>query len=269
MKKLLYIEFLKFRKNPVTLIGLGLFTLLFSQIILYVDDIFNGAPPPFPNAKVLLEFPTIWDYQGYIGNWLVSVILGFIMVNFITIEETNKTMRQSIINGLTRKEYWLGKIGIVISLSAFATLVYVVSVLIFGTIHTSDWDLDLILDSNYAPLKFFLMSLGYLTMASLFGFWVKRGLLSLFAYFAYIFVFEQIIRGIHLYYFKHRSVIFYPANIIEDLMPNPMFKAPDSFFAKDLGFKFLVSSTESTILTIVLVLLFTWITYRLLKTKDL
>jgi ABC-2 type transport system permease protein len=269
MLRLLKIEFYKFYKNPMTLIILGLFILLMTLTISYADDIFGKAPPPFPSPKVFVEFPTIWDYQGYVGNWLVSLLLGFMVINFISTEETHKTMRQSIINGLLRTEYWKGKFLVILLLSAFATLLYVIVCLAYGLANTPDVDMELILDTNWGPLRFFIMSVGYLSMAALFALWIKRGMLSMFVYLAYIMILEQIIRGIHLYYFKDRSVLFYPANIIEDLMPNPMFVSSDNFFNKDLGFHIVLEHYETIGLSLGLIAIFTWISYRLILKKDL
>jgi ABC-2 type transport system permease protein len=253
----------------MTIIILVLFTLLMTLGLSYADNIFGGAPPPFPSPKVFVEFPTVWDYQGYVGNWLVSLLLGFLMINFITTEEINKTMRQSIINGMLREEFWKSKMIVIGLLSTFATVLYIITVLAYGLANTSDIDIELLLDSNFAPIRFFLMCLGYLSMAALFGLWIKRGMLSMFVYLAYIMVIEQILRGIHLYYFKNRSVLFYPANIIEDLMPNPLFTAGDNFFNKDLGFHILLEHYEAVGISTLLIVVFGWASYRLILNKDL
>jgi ABC-2 type transport system permease protein len=269
MLRLLKIEYYKYYKNPMTLIILGLFVLLMTLTISYADNVFGQAPPPFPNPKVFVEFPTVWDYQGYVGNWLVSLLLGFMMINFITTDETNKIMRQSIINGLLRTEYWKAKFIMVILLSTFATLIYVLVCLAYGFANTPDWDLELVLDANWGPVRFFIMSMGYLSMAALFGYWIKRGMLSMFIYLAYIMILEQIVRGVHFYYFKNRSVLFYPANIIEDLMPNPMLVSGDNFLNNDIGFHIILEYYEAFGLSLCLIALFTWLCYRLILKKDL
>jgi ABC-2 type transport system permease protein len=268
MKRLLQIEFYKFYKNPLTLVILLLFSLLMPFLSLSAKEILKDAVPPFPSAKVFYEFPTVWDYQGYIGNWLVSLLLGFLMINFITTEEMNKTMRQSIINGLTRREYWMSKVMVVIMCSLYATILYTITCLVYGLTSTPDVDLELIVDSNWAPLKFFLMCMGYISMAALFALWIRRGFLSMFIYLAYIIVIEQIVRGIHLYFYEDRSVLFYPVNAIEDLMPNPLFTAGSKFLNKDLGFDIILLSHESVGISIGLTILFIWLCRKMILTKD-
>ena len=51
--------------------------------------------------------------------------------------------------------------------------------------------------------------------------WIRKGTLAILVYFSYIMFIEPVIRAIHLYYFNNRSTLFYPMNVVEDLMPNP------------------------------------------------
>ncbi|MFM2393722.1 MAG: hypothetical protein RLZZ546_1704 [Bacteroidota bacterium] len=268
MKKLIEIEFLKFRKNNVILVLTAIFVFVFPWSILLFKDIFKNATPPFPSTSAVYEFPTVWDYNGYAGSWFVCFCLGFVMLYVITSEVGNKTMRQSIINGLTKKEYFISKLLTLLNLSLVSTIVYALSTLALGLYHTSDVDFDLLFDTNYAPFKFFLMNVGYLSLALFFGFLVRRGTLALLTYFSYVLFLEMILRMIHLYYFKTRAIIFYPANVFEDLMPNPMFKGPDVFFAKEWGFKPLLSSNEAILVSILYIIIFVSSAWWLFKNKD-
>lgn len=262
------IEFLKFRKNNVILVLSAIFIFIFPWSILLVKDIFKNAPPPFPSIKAIYEFPTIWDYNGYAGSWFVCFCLGFVMLYVITSEVGNRTMRQTIINGLTKEEYFKSKLLTLLTISIVSTLIYYISTLLLGMYHTSDIDLELLFDANKAPLKFLLMNLGFLSLALFFGFLVRRGTLALLTYFSYVLFIEMILRMIHLYYFKTRAIIFYPANVFEDLMPNPMFKAPDVFLAKEWGFKPLLTSNEAIIFSMVYIAIFITGAWWLFKKRD-
>ncbi len=269
MIDLLKIEFYKFRKNSVVIVLTALFFLFMPTILLYVKDTFAHIPPPFPSSKDFYEFPNVWDYQGYAGNWMVSFLLGFLVIYSFTSEVANKTMRQCIINGWTRQEYWRSKVYTLVLFSAVATIVYAVSTIIIGLVHTEDVDLELILDNNFAIVRFFLMCLGYTSFALFIASWIRKGTLAVLLYFAYVMFIEQIFRGIHLYYFKNQSVLYYPINIIEDLMPNPIFKAPDNWLSKDIGFKVLIPYYEAAGLTTLMVALFLYLSYRFVVYKDL
>jgi ABC-2 type transport system permease protein len=269
MLEILKIEFYKFRKNSVIFVLSLLFVLITPFIILTAKDVFKSIPPPFPSSKLFYEFPTIWDYQGYVGNWMVSFLLGFMMIYFISSEVSNKTMRQCIINGWTRQQYWFSKFYLLLFMAVTATVIYALSTVIIGIINTEDIDFELIMDNNYATLRFFIMSVGYLSLAFFIALLVRKGILAILLYFSYVMFIEQIIRGVHLYYFKNKSVLYYPVNIIEDLMPNPIFRAPDNWLSKDVGFKILIPYFEAGLLTIGLSLFFLYMSYNIVIKKDL
>lgn len=269
IRKLLYLEWLKFRKNNVVLAIIALFTLLFPFIILTGKRVFSNVPPPIPGSITFYEFPTVWDYQGYVGNWLVSILLGFLVVYMVTFEFSNKTQRQSIINGITRKEYWLAKLLVIAAISAGATILYTISSLVLGFVHTEGYDFEIIWDNNFAIIRFLLMCMAYLSFALLVAMLVRKGTLAILVYFSYLMFLEPIIRVIHLYYFQSRAMLFFPMNVIEDLMPNPFFKLPDVWIEKEWGFKALLSHYEAAGVSLVYTAIFIALSWYLFRKRDM
>jgi ABC-2 type transport system permease protein len=265
----LQIEFEKYRYHNLSKVILGIFTLLFCFIILYAKEVVPNVSPPLPSVETFFEFPTVWDYQGQIGNWLVCIFLGFLVIQQGCQEFSYKTVRQSIINGWTKQDYFVSKFLVVITYATFATLIYAVSTLIYGVIHTSDLDFQIIFDSNYAIPRFWLMSFGYLSFANLLVFLIRRSGLTTIAYFGYIFIFEFLMRMLHLYYFKHRSILFYPINSIEDIMPNPLFKLPDFWMEKAWGFKPLLTYGEASISALIYSIVIVYLTWVIFKKRDI
>ena len=74
-----------------------------------------------------------------------------------TSEVSNKTMRQNILNGFTRKEYFLSKLTIAVLLSLYATAIYTLSSIGIGLVSTDVYDLELVFDNNFAIFRFFLI----------------------------------------------------------------------------------------------------------------
>ena len=266
---LLQIEYAKYQHHNLTKIILGIFTALFCFVILYAKEVVPNVSPPLPSVETFFEFPTVWDYQGHIGNWLVYIFLGFLVIQQGCQEYSYKTVRQSIINGWTKTDYFLSKFLVTIVYSTYASFIYALSTLIYGLLHTPDVDFALILDNNMAITRFWLMSFGYLSLANLLVFLIRRSGLTTIVYFGYVFIFEFLIRMVHLYYFKHRSILFYPANSIEDVMPNPLYKLPDFWMEKSWGFKPLLSYSEATLSTILYTVLLVWFGWVVFKKRDL
>jgi ABC-2 type transport system permease protein len=266
---LLKIEWLKFRKNSTVVVLLSSFTLLMPFIILAGKSFFKNVPPPLPSSSVFYEFPTVWDYQGYVGNWLVCFLLGYVIIHIYSTEVSNRTHRQTIINGYTKQEYWLSKMLVVIALSLAATLLYYVSSILLGLWHTSNVEIELIFDNNYAAPRFFLMSISYLSFALLMAIVIKRGMLALLIYFASVMIIEPLLRMLHVYYFKSRWSLFYPLNSTEDLMPNPFFKLPGMLMEQTWGFKIMLTYQEATLTTIIYLIIIVWLGRYLFLRKDL
>jgi ABC-type transport system involved in multi-copper enzyme maturation permease subunit len=272
MNDILYylkLEWSKYSKNWLVRVLFLTFTILFPFVIFLGKEVFENVPPPFPSYTMFYEFPTVWDYQGHVGNWLVSFCLGFLIIYMVTSEVDYRTMRQGVINGMTRKEFFLAKFSSVIALSIYATLLFYVTAIIIGIFNTEAPDIELIFDNNYAGFRFFLMSMGYLSFAFLLAIIIRRGFLSLLAYFSYMMFVETIIRAFHLYYFQHRSVLFYPMNAIEDIMPNKLYSYADFWMKNEFENGFLLSNMESAIAGLIYTTIFIAGSWFFFKNSDL
>lgn len=278
---LLAIEIEKFRSYTVIQFLFWLGVLLFPIVLLSAQTIVNDMPPPLPGTGIIYQFPTIWDYMGYMGNWLVWFFFGCVVIFTITSEVNFKTERQTIINGYTRRDYFMAKMSNVVALSIVATLVYITTVLVVGSIYTDDVYLSLIFDNNWAIPRFFLMSIGYLSFAALVATVFRKNGLAVFFYVAYALVFEYIIRGLYmglcykLDWLDGMQFAFWaPLNAIEDNMPFPLLKFQQ--FAQNLSggdggpfkFRFLIEASTSAILSIVYISLFVGLTFRSFVKRD-
>lgn len=282
---LLKIEIEKFRSYTVIQFLFWVGIVLFPVVLLAAQGMVNDLPPPLPGTSIMYEFPTIWDYMGYMGNWLVWFFFGCVIIFTITSEVTFRTERQNIISGYTRKDYFVAKLSNVVALSLLATIVYVLTVVIVGSIYTDDVYLSLILDNNWAIPRFFLMSLGYLSFAALIATIFRKNGLAVFFYMAYALVFEYIIRGLYMgLCFKldwpdgMQFAFWAPLNAMEDNMPFPLLRlqqfaqqvASDVGSADDGPFKFrvLLEAGTSAILSIVYTGLFIFLTFRSFVKRD-
>jgi ABC-type transport system involved in multi-copper enzyme maturation permease subunit len=290
MLTLLKLEWYKFKSNSVINLLVGLFLLLFPILILGGKDLFENVPPPLPSNKVFYEFPTVWDYQGYVGNWMIFFFLGFVGIFIVTSEVSYKTLRQNIIIGLTRKEYFNAKILTILVLSLVATLVYVISTLAIGITHTPGADLALIFDNNWAITKFFLLSLGYLSFGLMIGFLVRKSGIAIFLYMTYIMFLEPILKfliiGLFTWQWEKQGILsemlqdespilnfvnYLPMNLIEDLHPNPFLRLPDNFlrFNDEINYSVLLPQNHAVFGSIIYILIFILLAYRSFVKRDI
>lgn len=226
-------------------------------------------PPPLGSADVLYIFPTVWEYLGYVGNWVVFFFLGFLAVILVTTEYANRTLRQNIIDGLSRQDFVLAKLLFVAAIALAATLYYTICALILGATHTEvlvwqkvwqNWD--------YIP-RYFLLVLGYMYFGLFLGFLLKRSWLSLFLYLTYIMMLEPLLRwGVHQNLTRHRSMHFYPMNALEDLLPVPYTDAANEFLEK-FGFSLFLNPTEAIVTTLVYTTIFVTLIFWMVRRANL
>lgn len=268
LKYLALLDWKKFKSNTTALALLGIYCFLAPFAILWGKEVFKDMPAPMPRAEVFYEFPTVWEYQGYVGNWLVSFLLGFLIIYIITSEVSNRTMRQNIITGLTKVDFFVSKLITLFVIAIAVSLVYGLSTIIIGIIHTDGYDLELILDNNNSVLKFFLMTVGYLSFAMMLSYLVRKGTLTILIYFFYVLMLEPILMLIHVYYIRNESRNYWPMNTFEDLHPNPMLKLPNFFVNNDWKFSILHTQTTAISMTIVYTAIFLGLSYWVFMKRD-
>lgn len=272
MFNLLSLEYKKFRKNSVvSLLSLFYFLFLPAVMILIKDfkpESLGPAGTFIPGPETYFTFPGVWSYVGYAGNWMVFFFLGVVCIYLVTAEISYKTQRQTIINGMPRKTYFSSKFMAVVAISLIATIYYAIVCMGIGMYFTDDWDFAFIFENEYAIPRYFLMSLAYLSFATLLAVLLKKAGLAIFIYMAYPIIIEPLIKvGLK---FKDWSIgkfaNYLPTNAIEDLMPNP-------FYILDipLGDKFdlVLSYTQASIASIVVTALFIGWAYFTFMRRDL
>lgn len=268
MLHLLRLEWLKQRNSIAFRVLMGFYIVLLPTLLLLAKGL-PEFPPPINSAEVLFQFPYIFVFMGYLGNWLAFFFLGFLSVTLVTYEFSYRTLRQNIIMGMTRSSYYWSKVLFILAVALFATLYYTLVVFAYGLTHTNPL-FDSVIFKNIDYLyRYFLMCLGYMSFGLLLGTLVRRTGIALFLYFSYVAFIELVLRwGVHRRIFPNKSMHFYPMNAIEDLTPFPFSDAFKSM-EQELDFPIFLTPVEATITTIAYTLLFLWLTYRLFARRDL
>ncbi len=217
---LLKLEWLKYRKNSVFLWMIGLYSVFLPLSLLTSQNLFANAPNM--SADKLLQFPIIWSFLGYVGNWLSYFFFGFLAIYTVTSEFNNRTLRQNIISGLSRTQFISAKFLALGTLALLVTLYFALLCIVVGMITTDAIGGDLIGQRIDMIGRYFLMHLGYMSLGLIIALLARRTAMAVFFYFAYTLFFETIWRWtLHRRIFEDVSMHFYPANAFEDLAPIP------------------------------------------------
>lgn len=243
--------------------------MLFLPTLIFIGKQVQPIPPVLLSNDVFFEFPTVWEWMGFAGNWLVFFCLGFVAVHIITSEVSNKTMRQAVINGQTRTEFFIGKVIFIVTLSFLATVYFALATFVIGWFNTDSPTIGLALEGWPAILRYFLMCLGYLSFGLMIGIVIRRSGIAVLTFWSYILFLEPAIRWLgHKKIFNNETMNYWPMNAVEDLQPFPFYKFA-SFIPSEVKFDFLLDYKVAVILTCFYTVLFIGLAYWSLLKKDM
>ena len=156
MKRLLQIEFIKLWNNKSSRALILAYFLLLTSIALVAAIKFDIGPVKFHLAEQgIFNFPYIWHFNTFITAFF-KLFLAIVIVSMMANEYSNKTIKQNLIDGLSKKEFILSKFLTVISFALISTVFVFVVSMILGLIY-SDYnefsiifsDMEFILNLNY------------------------------------------------------------------------------------------------------------------------
>ena len=118
MKKLFHIELIKIRSNATFWVlaglhaGIILLVLLSGKIFLRSVNIGeeNLGNLVDPAGIPLYQFPDIWHNFAYVAAYLKFILALYVIIS-ITSEISYDTLRQNVMNGLSRTDFILSKLG--------------------------------------------------------------------------------------------------------------------------------------------------------------
>ncbi len=180
MNKLLTIEWLKLKSYRPFWILLTLYFLVLglvcSSVMLYLEYIASKGvqfESIDPSVVPFYDFNDIWQNITYLATFF-KIFLGFIVVMSITNEFDYKTIRQNIIDGLTKTEFISTKLLLILLLTVVNTLFLLLLGIILGWIYSPVQGLDVMFDQAGFLLAYFLDVLTFLVFALLVGMLIKR-----------------------------------------------------------------------------------------------
>lgn len=266
---LLGLEWQKFKKNP-NLVFLTFGFLISMPLAAMVGEKVSSSLSNLPfKPSSMFEFPQLWNWMGYFGNWLAFFFLGVMAIYLITTEVQYKTQRQNILNGLDRKEYFFAKLASILIIAICATLYYIVCTLVTGFLTVDNFG-SFMDGSFWAIARFFMMVLGYMIFGLFVAFIIRRSGISVFFYLSYVIIIEPLIRwGFHEKIISNASINWYPLNAIEDLMPMPYYEYSEMIPKEAVNFDFLLSHQFALILTVIYSLVFLITSFVRFNQKDM
>ena len=126
----------------------------------------------------LYHFPDVWMNLIWFGG-LLKVVLAIMVVISITNEFTYRTLRQNIIDGLSRTEFLISKILTNVLLSLMSVAMIFLIGLVTGMIYSPSIEIDQILTDLEFFLAYFLEIFFFLSYALMLGILIQRSGLTI------------------------------------------------------------------------------------------
>ncbi|TBN06401.1 ABC transporter permease [Hyunsoonleella flava] len=221
----------------------------------------------------VFNFPIIWHLTTFFASQF-KFFFAIVVVSMIGNEYSNKTLKQNLIDGLSKKEFILSKFYTIIFFSLVSTILIGLISLCIGLFYSSYNEFGIIIQEMNFLLGYFVKLVGFFSLCLFLGMLVKRSAFAL-AFLFVLYIFEWLVFwGAYEAFGSTDSAFklknFLPLESMYKLIDQPfqriaMTKFPDK---AELAYDYAVHWHE-----IVIVLgwtaLFIFLSYRLLKKRDL
>lgn len=277
MKRLLHIEFIKLWNNRASRILILSYFILLTSIALVAAIKFDIGPVRFHLAdQGIFNFPYIWHFNTFITAFF-KLFLAIVIVSMMSNEYSNKTIKQNLIDGLSKKEFVLSKFLTVLSFALISTVFVFVVSMILGLVYSDYNEMSIIFSDLEFLLAFFVKLVGFFTFCLFLGVLVKRSAFAL-GFLILWQVFEGFVRGMLRWKFFDGETTdaimgFFPLNAMWNLLKEPFSRlGAVQSVANQIGEQIdLNYSVHWYELLIVLLwtALFVYLSYALLRKRDL
>ena len=278
MNRLISIELQKIWKNKASRVLTLTYFILLSFIALIASIKFDFGVVKIHVADMgIFNFPFIWHFNTYIAAWL-KLFLAIVIVSMMANEYSYGTLKQNLIDGLSKKEFILSKFLTVVLFALCSTVFVFLMSLILGFSFSSYTELDVVfMDMDYL-LAFFVKLMGFFSFCLFLGIFVKRSAFAL-GFLLVWSILEGILKGLLIFQVfpnsnkAHYITQFFPLEAMSNLIIEPFSRLS---VIKALGNQIGIENTKdydvhylSVFIVLVWTFLFVYFSYKLLKNRDL
>ena len=275
MLRLLNIELHKLKHNTASKVLIVIYFTLLTSIALIAAIKFDIGPVKFHLAEQgIFNFPYIWHFNTFMAA-IFKFFLLLVIVSMMANEYSNKTLKQNLIDGLSKQEFIRSKFYTVVLLSFISTLFVAAVSLVLGYVYSDFNEFSIVITDLEYLFAFFIKLVGFFSFGLFFGILVKRSAFAVGALLVWN-IFEGFIKG--MLYWKLKDYVdeimqFFPLEAMSNLIKEPFtrlsaVKTVAKQVGENLSKDFSVQPLDLAIV-IVWTFIFIYAAYWLLKKRDL
>lgn len=291
MLRLLDIEFHKLKHNRASRVLSIIYFALLTSIALIAAIKFDIGPVQFHLAdQGIFNFPYIWHFNTFMAA-IFKFFLLLVIVSMMANEYSNKTLKQNLIDGLSKKEFILSKFYTVLVFAAISTVFVFIVSLILGYAYSDYNEFAIVFSDLEYLFAFFIKLVGFFSFGLFMGILVKRSAFAVGGIIVWLII-ESIFKGFLFWKFNKDKFVsdsvdsdslsvigvndimqFFPLEAMANLIKEPFTRlnAVQSVakqVGEDLSKDFSVQFTDIVIVS-VWTFIFIYLSYRLLQKRDL
>lgn len=284
MKRLLSIELQKIWQNTAAKILTSTYFIIIALIIYICGTYeFQFGPFKFEGAKSgFFNFPYIWHFGTYLAS-AMKMFLALVIVSMMANEYSYGTLKQNLIDGLSKKEFILSKFITIVFFALVSTLVVFLTCLILGYSYSSYNETSIVFSHLEYLLAYFLKLLGFFSFCLFLGILVKRSAFSLgFLFIWWLFVEKISWFVIKIFVlkekFEDKTLIdtiynYFPLESMSDLIVEPITKLDIvKSVSKTAGWNYAGDYSvhfSNVIAVLAWTFIFMFLSYKIIKKRDL
>lgn len=280
MKRLLEIELQKLWKNRASKILIITYFVLLSFIALLASVNFKIVGIDFRLAdQGIFNFPYIWHVNTYVAA-VLKFFLALVIVSMMANEYTYGTLKQNLIDGLSKEEFIKSKVITVILFAFISTVFIFLLSLVLGYSFSSYTETSIVFSDMQYIWGYFLKLTAFFSFCLLAGILIKRSAFAI----GFIFVWniiEWIIIGLLKWHiFKNDPEIykavsgFLPLESMSNLIKEPFtrfeaYQAIENQLSGTVEAKFYGIYWYEAVIVMAWIAIFITLSYNILKKRDL
>lgn len=278
MKRLIAIELQKIWKNRASKILTISYFVILSFIALIASIKFDIGNFKLHLADMgIFNFPYIWHFNTYIAA-ILKFFLAIVIVSMMANEYSYGTLKQNLIDGMSKKEFIQSKFLTVVLFAAASTVFVFVMSLLLGLSFSSYTEIGIIFSDLQYLLAYFVKLVGFFSFCLFLGIFVKRSAFAIGFLFVWN-ILEGIAKGVLTFKIFPKSetagniMQFFPLEAMSNLIVEPFTRlsaikniqtAIGDNDVKDYSVHF-----SAILIVLTWTAIFMFLSYKLLKKRDL
>ncbi len=236
MTRAFTLEWLKLKNYKLFWILLGMYILalliICSMGVFFLEWLkskgadFDGIDP---TIIPIYDFPDIWQNTTYLGSFL-KILLAFIVIISVNNDLSYNTMRQNVIDGISKREFVISKFTLILFLAFTSAVTLFLAGIVNGSIYSHVWGSKYIFQELEFIAAYFYDIVVFCSLAFLLSLLIKKAGFVIVALALYALMFEPIVSVIleNAPYFRDgvwpKITPFFPIHALNDLIPVPFGK---------------------------------------------